>query len=306
MAGAVAKRRIAGIASLPLERVGRPRGFVRGISTASREVWQRRELVLLLSRREVRARYKDSSLGLMWSLARPLAQLAVYYFAIGKVLGVSRSIPQFAIFVFIGLAAWTFYTELIQQATTSITSNGGLVKKVYLPREVFPLASAGSALFTFAVQFVVLLGAMLLMRQLPRPSDLGYAALGFAVIAVLGLAVGLALAALNVYLRDVEHLIEVLFVVMFWASPIVYSFSFVDKALKGSWIETAYLSNPATIAILGLQRGLWTAGNTGATKGVYPENLTLLLVIALVASLVLLVLAQALFARLQGNFAQEV
>jgi ABC-2 type transport system permease protein len=306
MAGAVAKRRIASIASLPLERVGRPKSFVRGIPVALREVWQRRELVLLLSRREVRARYKDSSLGLMWSLARPLAQLAVYYFAIGKVLGVERSIPQFAIFVFIGLTGWTFYTELIQRATTSITSNGGLVKKVYLPREVFPLASAGSALFTFAVQFLVLLVAMLLVRQMPAPADLGYAALGFSVLAVLALAVGLALAALNVYLRDVEHLIEVLFVVMFWASPIVYSFSFVHKALSGNWIETAYLSNPATIAILGLQRGLWTAGNADPTKGVYPENLTLLLVIALLASLVLLVLAQALFARLQGNFAQEV
>lgn len=307
MAGAEARARIRRIGEMPLRKVGRPSGVLAGTAYAFREVWGRRELVWLLSKREIRARYKDASLGLLWSLARPLAQLAIYYFAIGKVLGVERAVPQFAIFVFVGITGWSLFTEIIQRATVSITLNGGLVKKVYLPREVFPLSSVGSAIFSFAVQVVILALAMILLGQVPHPADLWYAALGVLVLGIFGLALGLALAALNVYMRDFEHLVEVGIVVMFWASPIVYSFAFVDRQLSAHpALEGVYLSNPVTIAVLGLQRGLWKAGVDDPVLGVWPEHLGWLLAAALGVSMVLLLLAQQLFTRLQGNFAQEV
>lgn len=298
--------RAEAIAALPLVPAGRSGEGRSGFVGAVREMWDRRELVMLLARREVRARYKDSTLGLAWSLFRPLAQLLVYYFAIGKVLGVARDIPNFAIFVFIGLSAWSFYGELMINATRSIVVNGGLVKKVYLPREVFVLASMGAALFNYAVQVVVLLVAMITFQQIPDAGGLGYALGGFAVIAVFGLALGLVLAALNVYYRDIEHFVDVAFIVLFWASPIVYSFAFVNKFLDGSWLETLYVANPVTIAILGLQRGLWKAGDEIPGAAVWPAGLGWWIAGAFVVSLFLLWAAQRVFSRLQGNFAQEV
>ena len=306
MATAVAKERVRAIRELPLERVGQTQGLFRGTATSIRAIWERRELVWLLSRREIKARYADSSLGLAWSLVRPLTQLLIYYFAIGKVLGAARSIPSFGLFVFIGLTAWTFFTEIISKSTASIIENHGLVKKVYLPREIFPLAGAGSAFFTLAIQFVVLLAACAAFGQFPPASGAGYALLGLAILAAVGVGVGLIAAAVNVYMRDVEHIVEVLLIVFFWASPLVYSFSFVRQALDGSWLELAYLSNPVTLAVLCMQRGLWVAGMSDPVSGLSPENLVQMALVALAGSVVFLWLAQRLFARLQGNFAQEL
>lgn len=298
MSESTADVRYARLAVIPLQPVGRP----SGIAATIKDLWDQRGLVRLLVKRELRARYKNSSLGVLWSLIRPLSQLLIYYFAIGKILGLERQIPSFAIFVFVGLTGWTLLTEIITKDTTSIVSNAGLVKKVYLPREVFPLAGAGSALFSFGVQLVILLVATAAVGQFPLTWNVGTALLGVLLLIVYGFALGLALSALNVYFRDLEHLVEVLLVVLFWASPIVYSFSFVHGALQGNWIEQVYLGNPFTLAILGMQRGLWTAGE--AT--VWPEGLELRMLIALVVGVIILWIAQRIFSRVQGNFAQEL
>jgi ABC-2 type transport system permease protein len=271
-----------------------------------REVWQHRELAWLLTRREVKVRYNDSSLGLAWSLMRPLAQLLIYYFAIGQVLGVARSIPGFAIFVFIGLTGWTFFTEIVSKGSRSIVDNHGLVKKVYLPREVFPLAATGAACFTLAVQAVILVGAMIALKTLPPVGGLGYVVGGIAILGVFGLALSLIASAVNVYFRDIEHIVEVVLVIAFWLSPIVYSFTFVHNYLHGGPAESLYLSNPVTIAVLAMQRGLWADGIANPAVGAFPENLGELVVIGLVAGLIFLWLAHRVFARLQGNFAQEL
>lgn len=297
--------RAARVAAEPLAHVGSGSsrsGF--GTIASFRDIWSHRELLGLLVRREIKARYKDSSLGLVWSLFRPLAQLLVYYFAIGEVLGVARQIPSFAIFVFVGLTTWGLFTEAVSSSTMSIVNNSGLVKKVYLPREIFPLSSIGGALFNFAVQFVVLLAAILLLQEFPMSFDLLFAPLSLAVILAWGTAIGLLLAALNVYLRDIQHLIEVLLVVLFWCSPIVYSFTFVHDMLNGNWLEQLYLANPVTVAILGMQRALWSAG--AADPSNWPPDLDLRLWLMLGIGVIALWAAQRVFSRLQGNFAQEL
>lgn len=243
---------------------------------------------------------------MVWSLARPLAQLVVYYFAIGKILGVSRSIPSFAIFVFVGLMGWTLFTEVVQKGTSSILSNAGLVKKVKLPREVFPLSAGGSALFMLVVQIAILMVAVVVFGEIPAWNGLWYAAIGLATVIILSYAFALLLAGLNVYFRDIEHLVEVVFVVLFWGSPIVYSFRFVNQFVGGTWVEQAYLANPVTIAIMGMQRGLWAPGATPSDLVVWPADLAPRLALALVGSLVLLWISQRVFSRLQANFAQEI
>lgn len=293
------------IASEPFHPVGaRTGGTIRSIH----EIWQSRELVGLLVRREVKARYKNSSLGVVWSLFRPLVQLLIYYFAIGQILGAARFIPDFAIFVFIGLTVWGLFSEIVSGSTSSLITNAGLVKKVYLPREIFPLSSVGGALFNFAVQFVVLLAAIAILSTFPLDARLLLAPLALVMLIVFSVAVGLVLSAANVYLRDTEHLVEIALVILFWLSPIVYSYTFVHDTLNGSWLEQLYLANPVTIAIIAMQKALWNAGSTatGALQQDWPDNLELRLLIALVVSIVLLWIAQRVFARLQGNFAQEL
>jgi len=288
-----------------LVEIGRGVGPKRGFVSSIREILSYRQLLVRLVSREVRAKYKDSSLGILWSLMRPLAQLIIYYVAIGQFLGAARQIPDFAVFVFTGLTIWTLYSEIIGAGTSSILSNAGLVKKVYLPREIFPLAAVGGALFNFGVQFLVLVAATFVVGRPPLTIYILLAPLSIVLMIVLGTAIALVLSAVNVYLRDVQHIVEIFLLVLFWASPIVYSVGFVHKALDGSWLEQIYLANPVTLAVLGMQRALWMAGSNDPSQ-YWPPMLGLRMLIALVLSLIALYVAQRVFSRLQGNFAQEM
>ena len=306
MSRAIAEERALRIAQQQLVPVGQSTGFINGTWVSIKEIWACRELLSLLVRREIKARYKDSSLGVVWSLFKPLVQLLVYYFAIGQILGVARNIPSFAIFVFVGLTIWGLFTEVVGSGTMSIVNNSGLVKKVYLPREIFPLASVGGALFNFVLQLGILIAATIVMGQLPWTIDLIYAPLALANVILFGTALAMILAAATVYLRDLQHLVEVALTVAFWASPIVYSFSFVHTAIAGTWLEQLYLANPVTLSVLGMQKAFWLAGTTESTQVNWPPDLALRLWVSLAISIVLLWLGQRVFSRLQGNFAQEL
>lgn len=305
------------LGSLPFERAGGPQdrgpgGFFR----AARDIVRHRELLDLLIRRELKSRYKDSSLGFLWSLIRPITLLAIYWVAIGQFLGAARGIPDFGIFVFTGLTLWGLYAEIATSGTSSILANGGLIKKVYLPREIFPLASVGSALFNFVIQFAVLIVGVLALSHFRIDWTLLYVPAAIAITLIYGLAVALLLSALNVYLRDVQYLVEVALLIFFWASPIVYSWSYVvstAQSLAAPWIEQVYLLNPMTVALMAFQRGIWAAGSedtdlygTIVAAQPWPADLDLRLLVIGVVGLVFLWISQRVFARLQGNFAQEI
>lgn len=310
-------QRVAHVESLPFERTVAGRvGVFAGLWRAIRDVVARRELLGLLVRRELKARYKDSSLGFLWSLIKPLTMLLIYFVAIGQFLGAARTIPDFAIFVYAGLTLWALYSEIVVTGTQSILSNAGLIKKVYLPREIFPLAATGSAFVNFGVQFLILIVAVVALGQFPISWNLLYIPVAVAIAAVYGVALALLLSAVNVYLRDIQYLVEVGLLVFFWASPIVYSWSFVVEAGERSdlpWLESAYLINPMSTAMLAFQRGIWAAGSEERVLGgvtvppqPWPADLDLRLLITFVVGLLLVVVAQRVFSRLQGNFAQEI
>lgn len=286
----------------PLREVTPPRGLIAGTKYSVLAIWQQRELLRLLIQRELKARYKDSILGVFWSLAKPLVQLLIFYIAVGKFLGAERSIPEFAIFVFAGLTLWGLFFDIMQTATKSIVSNAGLIKKVYLPRELFPLAATGSALFGFFTQLIILFAATLVVSQFPLNWDLLYAPIGALLVLTFAFAFGLLLSALTVYFRDIEHLIEVVLLVLFWASPIVYSYGFVHEYLQGNWLEQLYLANPITVGLLAFQKGIWVAG----ADQQWPADLDLRLGVMLLVSFVFVLVSQRIFARLEGNFAQEI
>jgi len=271
-----------------------------------REILTRRELLNLLVRRDLQARYRDSFLGFLWTVIRPIIQFLMYFIVLGQFLRAAEGIDQFAIYLFSGLTLFTFFSDMVFGSTGSIIGNAGLVKKIYLPREIFPLASIGAAGFMFTVQLVVLLVAAVIFQALPEPVMMLWFFPSMFLVLVYGIGIGLLLAALNVYLRDIQYLTEVVMMLAMWASPIVYSWQMVVDAVARlslpSWVLEIYAANPLTLAVLGFHKAFWGAG----TPADYPPELGLRMLIAGVVGVVLLVIAQKVFTRLQGNFAQEL
>lgn len=297
---ALARARL--LAAEPMVAAGPTQGFLRGTGESLRGIWAYRELLYLLFRRELKARYKDSALGFVWSLIRPLAQLGVYAIAIGQFLGAAKGGKDYPIFVFAGLTVWQLFSEILSTGTGSILANSGLVKKIYLPREVFPLSAIGSALFNFLMQVAVLVAGTFAFRKPPHPADLGYAFLAVAIVLVYATALALLLGAVNVYLRDMQYLVEIFLMWGMWTAPIVYYWSFVQPHLHHEWLRQLYLANPITEAVLGFQRAFWTSGGAQDTV----SDLSTHMFASLGAGLVLLWICQRVFARLEGNFAQEI
>lgn len=270
-----------------------------------RELFQRRELLGLLVRRDLQSRYRDSVLGFLWTVIRPIIVFFMYYVVLGKFLRAAEGVPDFAVYLFAGLTLYGFFSEMVVSATGSVLSNAGLVKKIYLPREIFPLASIGGAGFMFLVQCLVLLVVAALFGALP--TDLVQMLWFFpsvALILVYGLALGLWLSAVNVYLRDVQYLLDLVVMLAMWAAPIVYSWKTVTSAFASAglpyWLFEIYQNNPITLAVLGFHHAFWGAG----TPADYPEHLELRVAVAMIVGVVLVYFAHRVFTRLQGNFAQ--
>lgn len=300
-----ADEREARLALEPMRPATPPARLLKGTRASLLQIWQRRDLLVRLVRREIRARYKDSVLGIVWSLVRPLVSLLIYYLVIGKVLGAERGIEDFAIYVFTGLTVWQLVSECLASTTGSVVGNSGIIKKIQLPREIFPLAAIGASLFNFLMQFVILIIAgviaalanghdLLTMRLL-------YIPLSLVVVVVWSTALGLLLSAANVYLRDIQYLVEVALLVGMWASPIVYSWEMVTQ-YAGHLLQELYLANPVTLAVLGFQQAIWTAGFDEPTPTFFPVRLF----ISVALGFIILGISQRIFAVMQRDFAQEL
>jgi ABC-2 type transport system permease protein len=307
------------VSSSPMQRVHRRESFWFGFGRTVREISQYGDLLRQLIRKELKVKYKDSFLGFLWTLVRPLVQLLIYSIAIGFFLGASRNIPEFGVYMFTGLLAWTLFTDIIGGCTGTIVSNAGLIKKVYLPRELFPLSVVGAALVNFVLQCVILVGAWAITGRWPRPSNLLLIPLALLVLLVFATALGLILAAMNVYLRDVQYLVEVGLLLWFWMTPIIYDWTKVRDKLVGhlvgghlvgrhlTWLYQSYMANPIANVVLAFQRAFWPAGLTAKGRAFYYSgDLYGRLAVLLGVCVLLLWLGQRIFARYQGNFAQEL
>ena len=171
---------------------------------------------------------------------------------------------------------WTLFTDIVGGATGAIVSNAGLVKKVYFPRELLTFSVVGAALVNAVLQVVVLVGAYVVTRQFPPVSDLYLVPLALLVLVLFSTALGLLLGAMNVYLRDVEYLVEVGLLLWFWMTPIVYDWTKVRQQLvidhHLEWLFQLYMANPMTNIVLAFQRALWPAGHTPEGSAFYYDG----------------------------------
>ena len=276
-----------------------------------REIWLSRELLIYLVRTEIKVKYKNSALGLVWSMVAPAMTLAIYFFVFQIVLG--NRMPNFVIFLFAGLLIWNLFQLGVLAGTGVVVNNAGIVKKVSFPREILALAAVGSACVFFFFQCLVMIGFMVVLRA---PPDLLYfplLVLALITGVILASGLGILLSSINVYLRDTQHLIEVVLTAWFWACPIVYSYQTIASKLGPRHLTWVYLLNPVTPLVLVFQRCLYAkpiVTISGVVTPVLPLHgylwYTVLTIGVLIGSLVLFLVALAVFGRLEGNFAEEL
>ena len=278
------------------------------------ELWGSRELIVFLVRKEIKVKYKNSVLGLLWSMLNPAFTLFVYYVVFGIVL--KNGIPQFAIYLMAGLLPWNLFQTAMMSGTGAVVDNGSIVKKVAFPREVLALASVGTAFMFFVFQTTVMVLFMAGFMHPPSWGELWILIPSLAALLLFCGALTVFLSAVNVYLRDTRHLIEVLLIAWFWAVPAVYPFKTLYAKLVDHHLLWVYFANPMTVIVLTFQRILYNAHMAHVTTAATAPTVVLLIFSAkwyLVANLVVIALSVALllvalviFGRLEGNFAEEL
>lgn len=277
-------------------------------------IFKYRELLVNLIRRELKVKYKNSSLGFLWSMLNPLLYLVIFSVVIGIFLG--RGVPWFHFFLLSGLLAWNFLAAALLGATGSIVANASLVTKTYFPREILPLSAIGAAMFNFLLQMVVLIGAMVVTNYL-RFWDKGILLLLAALLVEVVFIVGLAfiVASLNVFFRDVQYLLELVLLAWFWMTPIVYGIATIQERLANRPVLWAiYSNNPMAAIALGFQRALYAQTSPASPDGGLVRVLmdrsigwyfTRLGFVG-AASIVLLAVGWSIFRRLQSRLAEEL
>lgn len=203
------------------------------------------ELLRALLRRELRAKYKGSGLGILWSYLHPLLMMGVYTLVF-SVLWRAVDIPHYPLFVGAGIAVWAFFQGAVQAGTGSLLANAQLIKKVWFPREIVPVAVVLSQAVSAGVMLAVLVPVNLAVVPESRATVV-LAAPMFAALICLTLGFAWILAMANVFFRDVEHLVGVLFLPWFILTPVFYSLEKLPGAAGHEWLVTVLrYGNPVT------------------------------------------------------------
>jgi ABC-type polysaccharide/polyol phosphate export permease len=256
-----------------------------------------RELFASLFRRDLRAKYKGSVLGLAWTLAHPLVLMGVYLVVFSVLWRASiASFDHYWLFLLCGLPVWVFFSTSLQSASRSLLENANLIRKVRFPRQLLPLSMVATQL----VAYVVMLGVVLVLCLVYRPEarDTAWLALPLAALAV-ALVAGLALAvaSANAVLRDVEHLVTALLLPWFFLTPVLYDLDGIPGAERHPWlVDLIHWANPITPAVLAVRDPLFFGRAPAGTDVAY----------LVVAAALALGVGALVFRRVDDRIAVEV
>ncbi len=253
------------------------------------------ELFSNLARREVRSRYKGSVFGLAWTLIVPLVMMLTYTFVFTVLMPMNDGLPNFWLYLLAGLAFWSLFGLCFIAGATSLVANKNLVTKVRFRREVLPLSSLSSGVVTLLVMVAIMIPASIVTTD-NHGIMLLVLPLILACVVLLCAGCALAMAVLNVYFRDLEHIISALLIPWFFLTPIIYSFA--SERMTGHtnvvWVLTWL--NPATPYVIAMQDVIY--------HGRLPSLATSLYVVCF--SAVAIVSGLAIFRRLQRDLAVEL
>lgn len=256
-----------------------------------RELWNERELVYFLGRREVSARYKQSVIGIFWVVLQPLLLAVVFSVFFGKLAKVpSEAGVPYPVFALSGMVLWLFFANALSKAAESVVANETLISKVYFPRMIIPLAAVSPPLVDFCIAFVIVVVAIFVYGLVP-PIQIFLMPLLVALTLAVALGSGLWLSALNVRYRDVSAAIPFLILLGLFISPITYPFHIVPHDVR--WI---YAINPL-VGILETYR--WMLFPSAGWPGP-------IVFVPIVESALLLVSGAAYFQRSETAFADII
>jgi ABC-2 type transport system permease protein len=278
-----------------------------------RQLLERRELILTLVKRDLKVRYKASTLGFLWSFGRPLFLMLIMWTVFTIIVPIKADIP-YGLHLLTGILAWMFFTGAIFESQTSVLMNANVVKKVALPRAVFPTAAvlgnlvhlllAFSVLAVFIVGYATILGTGILPGW-----EIVLLPLVVLLQCALLLGLGLILSSLFVYYRDVGSISEIFLAAWFYLTPIIYPMQVVRHRLKplayGEQLYYLYLCNPMTPIVVAYRRVLYGQYLRHAPE-VADRTLLLGLTITAVWAAGLLLYGSWLFQRLSRRFADEL
>jgi ABC-type polysaccharide/polyol phosphate export permease len=228
-------------------------------ATADLSQWW--DLLVNLTLRELRGKYKRSVLGWGWSLLNPLATMIIFSLVFGKLLKVAPAtgdpsgLVNYPAFLLCGLLAWNYLSNSLNGSMVALLGNAGLIKKVYFPREILVFATILSLDWSFIIEMGLLSVFLLFLGNMVLPWLLGVV-LAMVLLTIFCTGVGLVLAMLNVYFRDLQYLVGIALQLWFYATPIIYPISYIDNA--GSLpqaVKTIYALNPM-VSFVGIFRSL--------------------------------------------------
>jgi len=267
---------------------------IRPIKTLSlsdlTELWTFRELLYFLAWRELKVRYKQTVIGVLWAVFQPLATMLVFTLFFGTLLNIPSDGVPYPIFVYAGLLFWQFFSTALSDASNVLVSNQSIVTKVYFPRLALPISSVLTKVVDFAVAAVILAGMMIYYGYMPVLSGLVVLPLLVFITFFTALGSGLFLAALNVKYRDVRYVLPFFIQIMMYLTPVIYPASITHRF---AWVLAL---NPM-MGVIQVARA--------ALLGTTPIEWSLLIESGLISILSLLV-GVVYFKRVERHFADII
>lgn len=258
-----------------------------------KEIYEYREMIFSLVKRDLRGRYKGSVLGFLWTFINPLLQLVVYTLVFSVIM--RSGIEKYYLFLFVALVPWIFFSSSLTGGANCIMTSQDMIKKIYFPREVLPIAYVTTSFVNMLLSFVVVLGVLIVTEYGINPVAMLYLPIIMVVEYFLALGIALLSSALTVYFRDLEYILGIIAMAWQFLTPVMYPQEMVEDALPPTLLAIWNL-NPATPLINAYRDILYY-------KQV-PELSTLMSVVVL--GIIVLVIGYTAFRRLQRGFAEEL
>jgi lipopolysaccharide transport system permease protein len=218
-----------------------PSGFSLGL----KELWQYRELFYFFTWRDIKVKYKQTYLGVLWALLQPLGMMLIFTILFSKAWKIDTSPVQYPIFVLSGLIIWNLFSASVSQAGESMLKNANIISKIYFPRLIIPCSSLLAALFDFMMGLLIFLVFCVIYKQHIHWLAIIYFPAGIILVLLAAFGTGTFLAALNVKYRDFRYTIPFLLQFLFFASQVIYPLQWVRQ----SWLKYILAINPVNAAI---------------------------------------------------------
>ena len=254
-----------------------------------KELWDYRQMIVSLVKRDLKSRYKGSVLGFFWMFLNPLLQLAVYTIVFSTIM--RMGIDKFYLFMFVAFVPWLFFSTCLSSGTTVVFAQQDMVKKIYFPREVLPLSFTISQFINMLLSFIIIFIVVLISGVKVNLIALLYLPLIMIIEFILALGATYLVSALTVYFRDMEHIMSIITMAWMYLTPVIYPVEMVPE----QYVKLFYL-NPMTSITIAYRDILY--------YGQVPQVSTL--ANAVLMGVAVLIIGQIVFSRLQRHFAEEL